>query len=57
MIPGFEPSGRRSFRTMHAATIERLAELGAKVIAFDLYFKDEDARYDEHFAQAIEASE
>jgi len=44
-------------RSLHARLAERLDQLGAKVIAFDMFFPErESARADAQFARAIGAS-
>ena len=56
-LPGFEPDAQRgSYRPMHAAAIERLAELGAETIAMDVFFSTTNDKHDNRLASAIEAA-
>lgn len=52
---GALPRGTRLPRTYHAKLIRQLTRLGARVIAFDLYFTDETT-HDRELAEAVRSS-
>jgi len=55
-IGGYDPSDPQSGRLVHAALLDRLSEAGAKVVAFDIFFR-KPSLFDDSLTQAAERAE
>ncbi len=56
-LTSFDPHNPKSMRAMHGELMKRLTESGAKVVAFDLMFAQDDSAidYDNAFVQGVDA--